>query len=137
MPSSPSGLRKRAAFIATSSSFSASTHTTNRYARIRPRFGLLRTALGEVLDGLWERPLEVDELGPLRRDGDARHRRVHAARTGFELRPLCVTNALGGRREELVRNAVDDLDARRAAHQENQRRLVVGIDGQCRARIAF
>src|SRR5690348_13099954 len=35
MPSNPSGFRKRAAFMATSSSFVASTRTTNGYARIR------------------------------------------------------------------------------------------------------
>src|SRR5215213_622021 len=102
------------------------------WARSRP---LAFAAHDEFLHGARYRGFEVQQLGPFRRDSDAGHLLVKRAHLRFERLKLLLRNQFSRAFEAFERYAVDDVYARRAAHQQYVRRMSIGIDRQCHLRV--
>ena len=110
------------------------TGTAPSQSAVSRRRLLLTDQLG---DGAGDPGLEVEDLGPRRRDPDLHHRVVQAAHPRHPLVVLVVADVLVARLEVPLRDALDLLHGRRTPDQQDLRREVVGVDRHCHARVAL
>src|SRR5829696_10235566 len=86
---------------------------------------------GQLRNRAREGRLEVDQLRPGRGHDDPDHAVIERADLGLPLDPLLGRHRVGAvHLEELIRDAVDDVQLGLSADEQDARRVLFGVDGQ-------